>query len=121
MKFFINFLTFFRLFSGPMIFSLFGLSFHPKIAFVLFLIAGLSDYFDGYLAREGYSFESVFEVMDPITWIKSLLLFLLLALILYFESIFIALVGGVILSREFWVSALRDLNARNKNYGAAQR
>ena len=83
----------------------------------MFLIAGLSDYFDGYLARK-YSFESVFgEVMDPIAD-KILTLFLLLALILYFESIFIALVGGVILSREFWVSALRDLNARNKNYGA---
>jgi phosphatidylglycerophosphate synthase len=33
---------------------------------------------------------------------------------LYFKSIFIGLVGGVILSREFWVSALRDLNSRNK-------
>ena len=92
MKYFINFLTFFRLFSGPIIFSLLVLSFHPKIAFVLFIIAGLSDYFDGYLARK-YSFESAFgEVMDPIAD-KILTLFLLITLILYFKSIFIGLVG----------------------------
>jgi CDP-diacylglycerol--glycerol-3-phosphate 3-phosphatidyltransferase len=119
MKYFINFLTFFRLFSGPIIFFLLVISFHPKIAFVLFVVAGLSDYFDGYLARK-YSFESAFgEVMDPIAD-KILTLFLLITLILYFKSIFIALVGGVILSREFWVSALRDLNARNKLYGATK-
>jgi len=113
MKYFINSLTFFRLFSGPIIFALLVLSFHPKIAFALFIIASLSDYFDGYLARK-YSHESSFgEVLDPIAD-KILTLFLLIALMLYFKSIFIGLVGGVILSREFWVSALRDLNSRNK-------
>ena len=116
MSYFINSLTFFRLLSGPIIFSLIVLSFHPKIAFVLFIIAGLTDYFDGYLARK-YSYESEFgEVMDPIAD-KILTLFLLISLMLYFSSIFIGLVGGVILSREFWVSALRDLNARKKRSG----
>ena len=117
MKFFINFLTFFRLFSGPIILAMLLLSFHPAIAFILFVMASLSDYFDGYLARK-HSLESTLgEVLDPIAD-KILTLFLIITLILYFKSMYIAMVGAVILSREFWVSALRDLNARN-NYSDA--
>lgn len=114
MNFFINFLTFFRLFSGPIICGMLLLTFYPSIAFTLFIFASLSDYFDGYLARK-YSLETAFgEVLDPIAD-KILTLFMLITLMLYFTSPFIAIVGGVILSREFWVSALRDLNARNRN------
>jgi len=119
MKFFINFLTFFRLFSGPIIFAMLLLSFHPAIAFILFVIASLSDYFDGYLARK-YSLESTLgEVWDPIAD-KILTIFLIITLILYFKSPYIAIVGAVILSREFWVSALRDLNARNNHADATK-
>ena len=119
MKFFINFLTIFRLFSGPIIFAMLLLAFYPTMAFILFIIASLSDYFDGYLARK-YFLESTFgEVLDPIAD-KILTLFLLLTLMLYFQSPFIAMVGGVILAREFWVSALRDLNARKSNLNATK-
>jgi CDP-diacylglycerol--glycerol-3-phosphate 3-phosphatidyltransferase len=119
MKFFISFLTFFRLFSGPIIFAMILLSFHPAIAFILFVIASLSDYFDGYLARK-YSLESTLgEIMDPIAD-KILTLFLIITLTLYFKSPYIAIIGGMILSREFWVSALRDLNARNNRLDATK-
>jgi CDP-diacylglycerol--glycerol-3-phosphate 3-phosphatidyltransferase len=112
MKFFIHFLTFFRLFSGPIIFVMLLPFFYPAIAFILFVIASLSDYFDGYLARK-YSLESTLgEILDPIAD-KILSLFLIITLTLYFKSPYIGIVGAVILSREFWVSALRDLNARN--------
>ncbi|MDA9258793.1 CDP-diacylglycerol--glycerol-3-phosphate 3-phosphatidyltransferase [Gammaproteobacteria bacterium] len=119
MKFFINFLTIFRLFSGPIIFAMLLLTFNPMTAFILFIIASLSDYFDGYLARK-YFLESTFgEVLDPIAD-KILTLFLLLTLMLHFQSPFIGMVGGVILAREFWVSALRDLNARKSNLNATK-
>ncbi|MDA9834588.1 CDP-alcohol phosphatidyltransferase family protein [Gammaproteobacteria bacterium] len=109
----------FRLFAGLIIFAMLLLSFHPVIAFILFVIAGLSDYFDGYLARR-YSLESTLgEIMDPIAD-KILTLFLIITLILYFKSPYIAIVGAVILSREFWVSALRDFNARNNNPDATK-
>ena len=41
--------------------------------------------------------------------------FSLFALALYLESIYIGFMGCIILAREFWVSALRDLNARSGN------
>jgi len=117
MKFFINFLTFFRLLSGPVIFVMLVEVTSPLSAFILFIFASLTDYFDGYLARK-HSLESTLgEVLDPIAD-KILTLFLIITLILYFNSLYIAMVGAVILSREFWVSALRDLNARN-NYSDA--
>ncbi|MDA9023557.1 CDP-diacylglycerol--glycerol-3-phosphate 3-phosphatidyltransferase, partial [Gammaproteobacteria bacterium] len=59
------------------------------------------------------------EIMDPIAD-KILTLFLIITLILYFKSPYIAIVGAVILSREFWVSALRDFNARNNNPDATK-
>ena len=34
------------------------------------------------------------------------------------SSAYIGFVGGLILIREFWVAALRDINARNKNIEA---
>jgi phosphatidylglycerophosphate synthase len=39
-------------------------------------------------------------------------MFLILALCIELSSVFIGMVGGMMLAREFWVSALRDLNAR---------
>jgi len=119
MKFFINFLTFFRLLSGPVIFVLLVEVTSPLSAFILFIFASLTDYFDGYLARR-YSLSSSFgEVLDPIAD-KILTLFLLLALVVYFQSPFIAMAGGLILAREFWVSALRDLNARRSKTSATK-
>ena len=119
MKFFINFLTFFRLFSGPIIFVLLLLLSSPGIALILFVLAGLSDYFDGDLARR-YSMESTFgAIMDPIAD-KILALFLLISLILYFDSTFIAIIGALMLSRDFWVNALRDLNSRNQHTNATK-
>jgi CDP-diacylglycerol--glycerol-3-phosphate 3-phosphatidyltransferase len=119
MKFFINFLTFFRLFSGPSIFVLLLLLSSPGIALILFIFAGWSDYFDGYLARK-YSLESNFgEIMDPIAD-KILSLFLLITLILYLDSTFIAIMGALMLSRDFWVNALRDLNSRNHHASATK-
>jgi CDP-diacylglycerol---glycerol-3-phosphate 3-phosphatidyltransferase len=113
MKFFINFLTYFRLFSGPIIFALLLLLSSPGIALILFILASLSDYLDGYLARK-HSLESTLgEIMDPIAD-KILALFLLITLILYFDSTFIAITGAVMLSRDFWINALRDYNSRNE-------
>ena len=119
MKFIINFLTFFRLFSGPIIFALLLPLSSPGIALILFILASLSDYLDGYLARR-HSLESTFgAIMDPIAD-KILALFLLISLILYFDSIFIALTGGLMLSRDFWVNALRDYNSRTKQADATK-
>jgi CDP-diacylglycerol--glycerol-3-phosphate 3-phosphatidyltransferase len=111
MNYFIQFLTYFRIFIAPVIFILITLFDAYEWALILFLLASISDYWDGFLARK-YNLESMIgEVIDPIAD-KILALFLILALCIELSSVFIGMVGGVMLAREFWVAALRDLNAR---------
>lgn len=108
---FIQFLTYFRIICAPIIFLLVVILHSYGWALILFILASSTDYWDGYLARK-YNFESVLgEVLDPIAD-KILITFLILALILELSSVFVGFVGGLILIREFWVAALRDLNAR---------
>ena len=111
MNYFIHFLTYFRIFIAPVIFLFITLFNFYEWALFLFFLASISDYWDGFLARK-YKLESmVGEVIDPIAD-KILTMFMILALCIELSSIFIGMVGGMMLAREFWVSALRDLNAR---------
>jgi CDP-diacylglycerol--glycerol-3-phosphate 3-phosphatidyltransferase len=112
MKYFIHFLTLLRLFAGPLIFLLIIVVQNFGLSLIIFILASLSDYFDGLLARK-YNLESELgEVMDPIAD-KVLTLFLIMALVAHLQSPFIAFLGALILAREFWVSALRSINSRN--------
>ena len=111
MNYFIHFLTYFRIFIAPVIFLFITLFDFYEWALFLFFLASISDYWDGFLARK-YKLESmVGEILDPIAD-KILAMFLILALCIELSSVFIGMVGGMMLAREFWVSALRDLNAR---------
>jgi len=117
MNYFIHVLTFSRLLAGPIIFYMLLYSHQYYLALTIFIFAGLSDYFDGYLARK-YSLESeIGEILDPVAD-KILTLFLVIALAEYLNSHFIAFTGALIISREFWVSGLRDYNSRNNNIKA---
>ena len=114
---FIQILTYFRIIAGPIIFVLILIFQSYGIALLILLLASASDYWDGYLARK-YSLTSMLgAVLDPIAD-KILITFVLIALVLALDSIFIAFLGGIMLAREFWVGALRDFNARNGNEGA---
>ncbi|MDA9927353.1 CDP-alcohol phosphatidyltransferase family protein [Gammaproteobacteria bacterium] len=114
---FIQILTYFRIIAGPIIFFLIIVFQSYGIALSILLLASASDYWDGYLARK-YSLTSVLgAVLDPIAD-KILITFVLIALVLALESIFIGFLGSIMLAREFWVGALRDFNARNRNEGA---
>jgi len=119
MNYFIQFLTYFRIFIAPIIFLLITFYDSYGLALFLFILASISDYWDGFLARK-YKLESIIGgVLDPIAD-KILVTFLILGLSLELSSIFIGLVGGIILVREFWVGALRDLNARQNNPDATK-
>jgi len=119
MNYLIQFLTYFRILIAPLIFALITLYDSYGWALVLFILASISDYWDGFLARK-YKLESVIgAVLDPIAD-KILLTFLVIALSIELSSIFIGMVGGIILSREFWVGALRDLNGRQNNSDATK-
>tara|TARA_B100000073_G_scaffold213212_1_gene177236 strand:- start:44 stop:580 length:537 start_codon:yes stop_codon:yes gene_type:complete len=119
MNYFIQFLKYFRIFIAPIIFLLITFYDSYGLALFLFILASISDYWDGFLARK-YKLESIIGgVLDPIAD-KILVTFLILGLSLELSSIFIGLVGGIILVREFWVGALRDLNARQNNPDATK-
>ena len=119
MNYFIQFLTYFRIFIAPIIFILITIFNSYGWALFLFFLASISDYWDGFLARK-YRLESTFgAVLDPIAD-KVLATFLILALTLELSSIFIGMAGGIMLVREFWVGALRDLNARQNNSDATK-
>jgi CDP-diacylglycerol--glycerol-3-phosphate 3-phosphatidyltransferase len=119
MNYFIQFLTYFRILIAPIIFILITLFNFYGWALLLFFIASISDYWDGFLARK-YNLESMLgAVLDPIAD-KILVTFIILALSIELSSVFIGLVGGIMLVREFWVGALRDLNARQNNSDATK-
>jgi len=119
MNYFIQFLTYFRIVIAPIIFILITLYDSYGWALLLFFLASISDYWDGFLARK-YNLESILgEVLDPIAD-KILVTFLILALVISLSSSFIAFVGGMILVREFWVAALRNINAREDNIDATK-
>ena len=82
------------------------------LALVLFFLAGISDYIDGYLARKYNAVSQLGEVLDPIAD-KILILFVLFGLAVNLSSYFIGFIGATIITREIWVGALRDMNARN--------
>ena len=52
------------------------------------------------------------EILDPIAD-KILILFVLFGLAINLSSYLIGFAGSIIITREIWVGALRDLNARN--------
>jgi CDP-diacylglycerol--glycerol-3-phosphate 3-phosphatidyltransferase len=113
MNLFIQSLTYFRIFTAPIIFLLITYFHFYGLALIFFIFSSASDYWDGFFARK-YNLESKLgEILDPIAD-KILTSFLLFSFAIELSSTFIALAGAIIIAREFWVSALRDLNARNQ-------
>ena len=108
----INFLTISRIFLAAIIFILLISPDGYLLALILFYLAGITDYFDGYLARKYNSVSQIGEVLDPIAD-KILILFLLFGIAINLSSYLIGFIGAIIITREIWVGALRDLNARN--------
>ena len=111
MKYIINLLTLSRIFLAAVIFLLLTRPEGYFLAFILFFVAGATDYFDGYLARKYDAVSEIGQVLDPIAD-KILVVFVLFGLSVNLTSYYIALIGALIITREIWVGALRDLNAR---------
>jgi len=115
----INILTFSRILIAMVIFSLLMLNNYYFIAFLLFITAGLTDYFDGFLARKFNASSELGEILDPIAD-KILIVFLFFGLALNLSSYLIGFAGALIITREIWVSALRDYNSRTNNSNATK-
>ena len=116
---FINLLTFSRILLGAFIFILLMSPNNYLLAFILFFIAGVTDYFDGYLARKYNHVSQIGEILDPIAD-KILIVFLLFAISVNLTSYYIAFASALIITREIWVGALRDFNARQNKSDATK-
>ena len=116
---FINILTLSRIFLAALIFILLISPDGYFLALVLFFLAGITDYFDGYFARKYNATSQLGEILDPIAD-KILILFVLFGLAINLSSYLIGFIGATIITREIWVGALRDLNARNGNNDATK-
>tara|TARA_Y200000002_G_scaffold40679_1_gene29594 strand:- start:8664 stop:9101 length:438 start_codon:yes stop_codon:yes gene_type:complete len=79
---------------------------------LLFATASFSDFLDGYLARKTNSESVLGEILDPIAD-KLLIVFVLIGLSINLNSFLVGFISAVIISREIWVAALRDINSRN--------
>ena len=114
-----NFFTFLRIILAPVIFlCLFEYKMHI-LAFILFIFASFTDYLDGYFARKTNSVSVIGEVIDPIAD-KILIVFIFFGIAVNLDSYLIAFAASIIVAREIWVGALRDLNARSSNIKATK-
>ena len=119
MYLFINFLTISRIVLAIIIFLLISLTSQYTFALILFICAGISDYFDGYLARKHNLESTIGEILDPIAD-KILVCFVLIGLAIDLSSFLLGFAGALIISREIWVASLRDYNARKNNSAATE-
>ena len=108
----LNIITLSRILCAILIYLILYLENNYSIALLLFFIASFSDFLDGYLARKTNSVSVLGEILDPIAD-KLLIVFVLIGLSVNLDSFLIGFISAVIISREIWVAALRDINARN--------
>jgi len=116
---FINLLTFSRIILAAIIFLLLMSSDGYLLALILFYIASLTDWLDGYLARKFHAVSQLGEILDPIAD-KILIVFVFFGLAVNLSSYLIGFFAALIITREIWVGALRDLNARNNKSDATK-
>lgn len=108
----LNAITLSRILCAILIYLFLFLKSQYLIALLLFGIASFSDFLDGYLARKTNSVSVLGEILDPIAD-KLLIVFVLIGLSINLNSFLIGFISAVIISREIWVAALRDINSRN--------
>ena len=112
-----NVLTVSRLFIAGIIMALLALEFPfaKSLAFLLFVFAGITDYLDGYLARNVYGTSSFGKLMDPLAdkvmVCAAYVSFVEIRLEPAYKALVPAYLVVLILSREFMVTGLRLLAA----------
>ena len=112
MKFFVNFLSVFRIivsFIVPIAMT----SYMPVTAFVLFVLAALSDFFDGFLARKYNACTKLGTVLDSIAD-KFLIINTFLALCIIMPNWYILIPIILMISRELYISGLREFVGTQK-------
>jgi len=112
MKFFVNFLSSFRIFAA---FAIIGtlMTGMYKTTVILFLLAALSDFFDGYLARKYNACTKTGHVLDSVAD-KFLVVNSFILLCIMMPVWFIVIPVIIMIGRELYISGLREFLGANK-------
>jgi CDP-diacylglycerol---glycerol-3-phosphate 3-phosphatidyltransferase len=111
-----NALTWFRIIAIPLVVIVFylpellddpAMNWSRPAAGLLFGLAGITDYFDGYLARRLNQTSNFGAFLDPVAD-KLIVSTALVLLVQSDPQIALAIVSGIIIGREITVSALRE-------------
>lgn len=105
-----NGLTWIRILAIPLIVAAFFLlpsAWAGPVAGVLFALAGITDYFDGYLARKMGQTSRFGAFLDPVAD-KLIVATALVLIVQHDPTISLAIVAAIIIGREITVSALRE-------------
>ncbi len=104
-----NVLTWIRILAIPLVVLIFyaPVSWSGPGAAVLFALAGITDYFDGYLARRLGQTSKFGAFLDPVAD-KLIVATALILIVQHDPRPFLAIIAGVIIGREITVSALRE-------------
>ncbi len=106
-----NILTVFRLLAAPMVgfaFAFFARPFADYLAFILFVVAALTDFLDGYLARRWGQISNFGRMLDPIA--DKAMVIIAIAIVVGLSGLnpWVLIPATVILLREVFVSGLRE-------------
>lgn len=105
-------LTLFRIIAAPFVFIFVVFLGYYWLAFWLFNLAALTDFFDGKLARDFHVESRLGTILDPIGD-KLLVLFTIISVLVLAQDNYVAIMSALLLAREFWVSALREFSSAN--------
>lgn len=111
-----NFFTFLRILLIPVLVLVFYLSFqgHHIVCAIIFAIAALTDWLDGYLARTLHQTSKLGAFLDPVA--DKLIVVVALVLLVSEKNLpFLAIPAAIIIGREIAVSALREWMAELGN------
>ncbi|MEM6159747.1 CDP-diacylglycerol--glycerol-3-phosphate 3-phosphatidyltransferase [Erwinia sp. P6884] len=102
-------LTLFRVFLIPFFVLAFYLPFHwaPLACALIFIVAAVTDWFDGYLARRWKQTTRFGAFLDPVAD-KVMVAMALVLVAEYFHSWWITLPAATMIAREIIISALRE-------------
>lgn len=104
-----TYLTLFRVILIPLFVICFYLPFKysAEVTTFIFFIAGLTDWFDGYLARKWNQTTRFGAFLDPVAD-KVLVAVALVCVVEYYHSWWITIPAAIMISREIIISALRE-------------
>jgi CDP-diacylglycerol---glycerol-3-phosphate 3-phosphatidyltransferase len=105
-----NALTWIRILAIPLIVAVFFLlppGWAGPAAGILFALAGVTDYFDGYLARKMGQTSRFGAFLDPVAD-KLVVATALVLIVQHDPRVFLTIVAAIIIGREITVSALRE-------------